>query len=258
MSKSLIIGVIIGVVIIAGASGYILLKSNSSQEQPQPQAGNQSTEGNVSPEQGGENTQSFYTGFMKLNPGAWSEVVMKGEDSGKEIHRKVVYAGEAKINEKDAQGIEFEIVQGSNNMIAQIWLEKGSYKPVRYVAEMQGQVFCVDPSLIESYFTREGRPSLETPEEYEPTKPNISFGDYTTPTGKTVHVAKFKSEEGGEAWVSSEVPFGFVKTIDSQGNEALYLYDFGLSGGKIQITKDEVENCTPLPSIPDIPNIPLP
>ena len=253
MSKNLIIAIIIVAVVVAGA-GYLLVKSKAPQL-PQEE-NNQPAQGNVPQGEGGN--QGLYTGFMKLNPGAWSEVVMSGGNSGKEVHRKVVYAGEAKINGKDAQGIEFEIAQGPNNMIAQIWLEKGNYKPVRYVAKMQGQVFCVDPSLLESYFTREGRPSLETPEEYKPTKPDISYGTYTTPTGKTVNVAKFKSEEGGEVWVSSEVPFGFVKTIDSQGNEALYLYDFGLSGGKIQITPSEAENCTPLPSIPNLPNIPLP
>lgn len=253
MSKKLIIAIIIVVVVAAGA-GYLLVKNRASQVSQE--GNNQPAQGNISQEEG--SNQNLYTGFMKLNPGAWSEVVMKGENSGKEVHRKVVYAGEAKINGKDAQGIEFEITQGDNNMIAQIWLEKGSYKPVRYVAKIEDQVFCVDPSVIESYFTDEEKPSLETPEEYKPTKPDISYGTYTTPTGKTVNVAKFKVEEGGESWVSSEVPFGLVKSIDNQGNDSLYLYDFGLSGGKIQITKDEVENCIPLPNVPNLPNIPLP
>lgn len=263
MSKSLIAGVIIGVVIIAGVAGYVLLKNQNPQGQPQfqPQAGesNQPIEGNNQTSQPEENNKGFYTGFMEVSPGAWSEIVMKDPSSGKEMHRKVVYVGKENIDGKDAQGIELSIAQGENNILAQIWLEEGKYIPVKYVVKMNSQVFCVSQSQIESYLPQNQQPSLETPEEYSPNKPNISFGTYTTPTGKTVHVAKFKSDNGGEAWVSSEVPFGFVKTLDENGNEVLYLYDFGLSGGKVEISKDELENCVSFPNIPNnIPNIPLP
>lgn len=248
MSKTLAIVIVIVLIIGAGA-GYFLLRSKSPQAVP----GGGSNLPPSSPE-GSTPSQNLYTGFMKINPGAWVEVVVQQPNSGEQIHQKVVYAGEAKISGKDAQGMEFSITIQGVKSVAQGWIEKGTYKPVKYVAKMNGQVFCIDQSSIESYLPKETKPSLETPDEYEPTKPDISYGTYTTPTGKTVHVAKFKSEEGGEVWVSSEVPFGFVKTIDEEGNTVLSLYDFALSGGKIEITNEEVENCISIPNIPNIPS----
>ena len=84
-------------------------------------------------------------------------------------------------------------------------------------------------------------PETETPSEYSPDLAT-SYGTYRVPgNGQTVDVAKFTSE-GVETWVSSEVPFGMVKVIDS-GTETMSLVNFGLSGAARDISKAEMENC---------------
>jgi hypothetical protein len=86
-------------------------------------------------------------------------------------------------------------------------------------------------------------PQTGTPSSYDPNLPDMSYGTYTTPTGKTVNVAKFK-QQAGEGWVSSQVPIGMVKAIDASGKTTMYLYDFGTSGAHRDISGAEMENCT--------------
>jgi len=89
-------------------------------------------------------------------------------------------------------------------------------------------------------------PETETPGQYDPSLPSISYGTYPVPgSGETVTVAIF-DVPGGEVWVSSQVPFGTVKVIAS-GTTAMYLYNFGTSGAHRDISKAEMENCMQMP-----------
>jgi len=47
--------------------------------------------------------------------------------------------------------------------------------------------------------------------------------------------------------VSSQVPFGMVKVINASEETTMYLYDFGTTGAQRDISKAEMENCTPMP-----------
>jgi hypothetical protein len=79
---------------------------------------------------------------------------------------------------------------------------------------------------------------------YPADKPDLKYGTYTTPTGKTLAVAIYTTAQG-ESWVSSEVPFGIVKMI-SGGKTVMELQDYGTIGAKSLITDSEVENCQDL------------
>jgi hypothetical protein len=180
-----------------------------------------------------EETPSGYTGFMEPAAGQWAEYVTSTE--GEESHYTMEFIGQDTVDGKTCTGFEMTM-SGQEETIMQIWTEDATGQAVKYVVKMGEQVICMN---IGQGFEP---PKTETPGEYEPNLPDISYDTYTTPTEKTVNVAKF-SIGGGETWVSSQVPFGMVKVVDASEETTSYLYDFGMTGAQRDISKTEMENC---------------
>ncbi|MEA1924498.1 MAG: hypothetical protein U9M95_01370 [Candidatus Altiarchaeota archaeon] len=198
--------------------------------------------------------EGIYTGFMEVSEGQWVEYVM--ESGEMETRQRMENIGTDTVNGVKSTGLEMEVDAGGQTSIMQMWVDSSTQELVKYAMKTQGSVMCMDVSNVE-----EDTPTLGgeegTPEEYLPDMPDISYGTYTTPTGKTVNVAKYSSGEG-EYWVSSEVPFGMVKTVDPSGETVMYLYDYGLKGATRTISKSEIENCMDLTGgMPEIPDIPM-
>ncbi len=184
-----------------------------------------------------DGTSSGYTGFMAPAAGQWAEYVYT---NGEESHLKMEYIGQDTVDGKTCTGFEMTML-GEEDTIMQIWTEVATGQAVKYVVKMGDQVICMDVGL-----SPYEPPETETPGTYEPNLPDITYGTYTTLTGKTVNVAKF-AIDGGETWVSSQVPFGMVKVINASEETTMYLYDFGTTGAQRDISKAEMENCTPMP-----------
>jgi hypothetical protein len=180
-----------------------------------------------------DDTTSGYTGFIAPAEGQWAEYVIS--TNGEESHQKMEYIGQDTVDGKTCTGFEMTFSE-QEETIMQMWTETATGQVVKYVVKMGDQVMCMNVGQSPE------PPETETPNEYDPNLPNISYGTYTTPTGKTVNVAKFAT--GSEVWVSSQVPFGMVKVIDDSGETTMYLYDFGTTGAQRDISKTEMENCT--------------
>jgi hypothetical protein len=183
-----------------------------------------------------EGTSSGYTGYMAPAAGQWADYVYT---NGEESHQKMEYIGQDTVDGKTCTGFEMTMSE-QEEIIMQIWTETATGQAVKYVVKMEDQVICMNINQSPE------PPEAETPSEYDPNLPDISYGTYTTPTGKTVNVAIF-AIGGGETWVSSQVPFGMVKVIDDSGETTSYLYDFGMTGAQRDISKTEMENCTQMP-----------
>jgi len=191
-----------------------------------------------------EMEELLYKGFMDLGEGMWVEYEMDGSKM------KTVYIGDDTISGKNCWGYENSMSTEEGETVTQMWMDKSGKRMVKYVQKIGGQVICMD--ISETLET--DVPDYETPSEFDPADKTyfLSSGTYTTPTGKTVNVAKYKIGET-ESWISSEVPLGTVKVVMS-GETTMKLYDFGLSGGKRDISKNEMENCISLPTgIPSMP-----
>jgi len=188
----------------------------------------------------GGGTPSEYTGFMLPSEGQWVEYVMAGE--GENLHQKMEYIGQDTVDGKTCIGFEMTMAMPQQGeTIMQMWTDAATHQLVKYVMKTGGQVICMD--IGQSPYEP---PETETPSQYNPSLPDISYGTYTIPgTGGTVTVAIF-DVPGGEVWVSSQVPFGTVKVIAS-GTTAMSLYNFGTSGAVRDISKAEMENCMQMP-----------
>jgi len=198
----------------------------------------------------GAGDAGIYTGFMEAGAGQWVEYVMMAD--GKES-RHTMKNIEADVID-GVRCIGFEMEMSAEETTMQMWVDSSTNELVKYAIKIKGEVMCMDAGpALENLPASGGEDG--TPEDYRLDMPGMTFGIYTTPTGKSVRVAKFSSEEG-EYWVSSEVPFGMVKTIDPSGETVMYLYDYGLSGATGTISKSEIENCRDMsvgmPEMPDI------
>ncbi len=181
-----------------------------------------------------DDTSGGYTGFIAPAEGQWAEYVTS--TNGEESHHKMEYIGQDTVDGKTCTGFEMT-TSGEEETIMQIWTETATGQAVKYVVKMEDQVMCMNVGL-----SPYEPPETETPDEFDPSLPDVSYGTYTTPTGKTVNVAKF-AIGGGETWVSGQVPFGIVKIIASGEETTMYLYDFGTTGAQRDISKAEMENC---------------
>jgi hypothetical protein len=181
-----------------------------------------------------EETPAGYTGFMQAAEGQWADYVLSG--NGEESHQKRECIGQDTVDGKSCIGFEMTTSE-QEEIIMQIWTEAATGQVVKYVVKMEDQVICMNINQSPEL------PGTETPSEYDPNLPDITYGTYTTPTGKTVNVAIFATTGGGETWVSSQVPFGMVKVVDASEETTMYLYDFGTTGAHRDISKTEMENC---------------
>lgn len=193
-------------------------------------------------EGGGEGggTPPAYTGFMQATEGQWVEYVISSDDE--EYHQKMEHIGQDTVDGKTCIGFEMTMAMPQQGeTIVQMWTDAATHQLVKYVMKTGDQVICMDVS--QSPYKP---PETETPGQYNPSLPDISYGTYTIPgTGGTVTVAIF-GVQGGEVWVSSQVPFGTVKVVAS-GTTTMYLYNFGTSGAQRDISKAEMENCMQMP-----------
>jgi len=190
----------------------------------------------------------IYTGFLKPKQGAWSEIVFIDQEGKKSLQRSV-YLGEKVIGEVLAYGIEIDSnVSNNTNSILQIWLDKKLDKAVKIVSKskIKNEVVCVDESfmklLVPSF--EAFLPAAFTPVRYSSIN-QYTYGTFTTETEKTIQVAKFVDENNMEIWLSSEVPFGIIKAVNTENNKVVaYLRDFDLAGAKPKISETEMINCT--------------
>ncbi|WP_457568118.1 hypothetical protein [Desulfurobacterium sp.] len=182
---------------------------------------------------------STYSGFKTLKKGDWSEYVLV--QNGKKGTLTYIYSGKTKINGRTISIVEFSGTYGNMRGTVQMWLDEKDQPVKTIIKTANGQLMCFRGSSGMGPQTDEN-PHTKTPEEFKPTKPEIRFGTYKTPTGKVIPVAIFKTETG-ETWVSSTVPFGIVKQIEN-GKTTMYLRDFG-TGKKPKISPDEAKNCQP-------------
>ena len=187
--------------------------------------------GNETPPGG---TPSAYTGFMAAAKGQWADYTMVVD--GEESHQIWENIGEDTVDGENCVGLEMTTEMAGEETIAQIWTNAATGQMVKYVMKSGGQVICMGQPQYEP-------PETETPSEYSPDTPDISYGTYTVPgNGQTVNVAIFETGPGSEAWVSSEVPFGKVKVVAS-GTATMSLVNFGTSGAVSDISPAERDNC---------------
>ena len=130
-------------------------------------------------------------------------------------------------------------------MITQLWAEKATGESVLYVMK-QGTLLI---KLDVSQDPEEAAYVVGSEEDDSSDVVKVRVESYTTLTNKTVEATVYQ-ENGDENWISSEVPFGLVKSI-SNGEVDSKLYDFGSSGATRSISKEEAENAEAL-SIPDL------
>ena len=183
---------------------------------------------------GGGGVPSGYTGFMAATAGQWVDYVMAA--AGEESHQIWENIGEDTVDGVSCVGFEMTMAMPGEESIMQIWTDVATQQLVKYVVKAGGVVMCMDVSQFQYE-----PPKTETPSEYAPDTPDISYETYTVPgNGQTVKVAKFTSE-GVETWVSSEVPFGIVKVIAPE--MTMSLNNFGLSGAVRDISEKEMEDC---------------
>jgi len=190
----------------------------------------------------------IYTGFLNPKQGAWSEIVFI-DKGGKKSLQQSIFLGKKTIEGVLTYGIEIDSnVSDNTNVILQIWLDKKSDKAVKIVSKSKknNEVVCVEESFMkllvpsfESFL-----PAAFTPVRYSSIN-QYTYGTFTTETGKTIQVAKFVDENKTEIWISSEVPFGIIKAVNTENNKVVaYLRDFGLTGAKPKISETEMINCT--------------
>lgn len=207
-----------------------------------PACGGGGAGGGGGQEGGGEGggTPPAYTGFMQAVEGQWVEYAISSD--GEEYHQKMEHIGQDTVDGKTCIGFEMTMAMPQQGeTIVQMWTDAATHQLVKYVMKTGDQVICMDVS--QSPYEP---PKTETPGQYNPSLPDISYGTYTIPgTGGTVTVAIF-DVQGGEVWVSSQVPFGTVKVVAS-GTTTMSLYNFGTSGAVRDISKAEMENCMQMP-----------
>ena len=180
-----------------------------------------------------------------LQPGAWSKVAMT-TTSAKPI--EFTYKSvEVTLNNIVYSGIETETSTGGDSLV--IW-EKGKETSGGKIYSLSkiGQLTLCNaitteptnmPSTKDPYANgAEGVTSLGT-------------GTYTTPTGKTVAVNKYKYDKAGvtgEYWYSSQVPFVIVKSetnmtvVGREVNTKMELQDFG-TGATSAFAQKDFEKC---------------
>jgi len=186
-----------------------------------------------------------YTGFMQLSKGAWAKYEVYNEN-GQKIIMTTKFLGKIKYKGLDVNVIEIEnIMPKSFESIVQYWSAVGNDKMVKKMITKTSQgIMCMSEEMVGMMGGEEAQYHTTTPKEFSPKKPNIKFGTYKLPNGKSVKVAIFKDGKS-EAWVSSEVPFGLV-LVKENGKIVMRLIDYGLKGAKAKIPLKEAKSCAPM------------
>lgn len=184
-----------------------------------------------------------YKGFMELKGGEWTVYTVNSE--GMSFDQKVEFIGADTWEGKECYVIEIE-VENLGGVIYQLWIDKSTRQQVLAVMKQGDLVIKIDLAGLPEKAEMLAESSTGTPSEYQPGG-EIRSETYRTPTGRSVEAVVFSPREGGEVWVSGEVPFGIVKVVDEKGETVMELKDFGLSGARRDITKEEAENAISIP-----------
>ncbi len=177
------------------------------------------------------------SGFASLKSGSWEELAFP--DGTRERNE---FLGTDTYKGVECYLIESETISSSGKEITQIWFNKSNMQVVLIVMkDRNGKVIKIEaiPTL----------PTKDVPTGEVPSNSvKIGTEKYTTPTGKTIEATVYKitAPDGeSEIWMSSQVPFWQVKDI-LNGKVVYDLYDFGTSGAKRDISKQEMENASSL------------
>jgi len=190
---------------------------------------------------------SIYTGFLKPQKGAWSElVIIDGE--GNESSQRSIYLGEKTVEGIRAYGVETDPnVLDNAGSVLQVWYEYNTDEIIKIAnrAKKEEGITCINAPLLETLFPtlKAYLPTIVTPDKYSSMN-KYTYGTFTTETNKTIQVAKFIDTHETEIWLSSEVPFGVIKGVFMPTNKTIvHLRDFGLSGASPIISEIQINNC---------------
>lgn len=235
---------ILAILVIASvlASGCVQQGANGGTGGAENQGGQQG--GQTNPPQ---NPPTAPPSPSVLQPGAWSKVAMT-TTSAKAI--EFTYKSvEVTLGSIVYTGIETETSTGGDSLV--LW-EKGKDTSVGgvkiYSLSKVGQLTLCNAITTEP---------TNTPNTQDPYAngaegvTSLGTGTYTTPTGKTVSVNKYKYDKSGmtgEYWYSSQVPFVIVKSetnttvVGREVNTKMELQDFG-TGATSAFAQKDFEKC---------------
>lgn len=191
----------------------------------------------------------IYTGFLKPQRGAWSELIVRDENNNEALQRSI-YLGENFINEKRLYGIETDKdVYDVKGPALQVWYDYQTDEIFKMASmkKQEEKIDCTNALLLEIMIPdlQNYLPTVVTPIKYG-SQNKYTYDTYTTKTGKTIQVAKFVDSFNTEIWLSGEVPFGLVKAVALSNNQTVIeLYDFDLSGAMSIMPENQVINCNP-------------
>ena len=189
---------------------------------------------------GPDEADGVYLGLTSIKAGSWATYTgSEGEQYTLEYHGTDTYDG------KSCFVIELEIGSGAGAVITQLWAEKATGESVLYVMKQGALLIKLDVSQV----PEEAGYVVESEEDDSSDAVKVRVESYTTPTNKTVEATVYL-ENGDESWISTEVPFGLVKSTYN-GEVDSELYDFGSSGATRSISKEEAEHAEAL-NIPDL------
>jgi len=182
-----------------------------------------------------------------MQPGAWSKVAMT-TTSAKAI--EFTYKSvEVTLGSIVYSGIETETSTGGDSLV--LW-EKGKATGAGgvkiYSLSKVGQLTLCNAITTEP----SNMPGTQDPyANGAEGVTSLGTGTYTTPTGKTVSVNKYKYDKAGmigEYWYSSQVPFVIVKSetnttvVGREVNTKMELQDFG-TGATSAFAQKDFEKC---------------
>jgi hypothetical protein len=209
---------------------------------------------------------------LGFKSGSWSTYVMESTGGGAPVSSEMTYKGvEVSFGGKTYSGMEMLTKQADVEApILMLW-ESGkdfSSSLAWYAIKAQGIVMCFGGD------TSQAKGTTAPPTEYDVKSDTVSLGSgtYTTDSGKTVNVQKYRVRSTAtgvtgdvEQWVSEEVPFLMAKTTTSttSGGQtmqiSLHLKDFGLSGATSSFTSKELEdNCKAEGGVPGMGGFAIP
>lgn len=193
--------------------------------------------------------------FRNLTPGAWA----------KYDTTKAVFLGQRK---SPKTGLNLYVIEFQGRPAGQIWfrlrpkdityggksLRFWTLEPMEAFAVLGNRLFYISKDMIESFMSgNQWSTILWEGQIFAPpdckAEVTLTPTEYKVLSGKTVKAIIIKSDtNGGQVYVSSEVPFGFINSVSSSGKvNSPYLIDFGFSGGSSMMTPESLKSAMPLP-----------
>lgn len=173
------------------------------------------------------------SGFGSMKVGSWAEY-----ESG-DLRMRLEFIGTDTYNGTECYILETEYPGQNLQRVFQLWMNKNSGETVLFVMKEGKTVIKMQPVMASGYVPKDAG-------EIPSAAKKLADKDYTTPTGKKVKAVAYeiKTSSGtSEKWISKDVPFNAVKLVSVNGEVTLLLYDFGTSGAKRDISKEEAEKA---------------